>query len=290
MKINGKTRVCGLIGNPVEHTLSPSIHNRLAELLEINLVYVPLPVENDRVHTAVCGAKAMNFLGLNVTVPYKSKVIDSLSEIDVAAEEIGAVNTLVSTENGYKGYNTDMPGLKRAMQSDGIILKDKDVVILGAGGVARAVAVLCAKEQVKKLYIINRTLTNSQEILKEISKFHPELNIELLTYDEYDRLPATGLTAIQCTSVGLFPKTEEVVIESDEFYKKISVGYDMIFNPYETKFMKLVRHNGGLAYNGLKMLLYQAVIAFELWNKVSITEEMAMVVYKQLKEESGIHE
>ena len=111
MEITGTTRTCGLIGNPVEHTLSPVIHNTLAESLGHNLVYVPFLVQPDKLDEAVKGAEALNLLGLNVTVPYKSDVIKSLAEIDSLAKNIGAVNTLVRVEDGYKGYNTDMEGL-----------------------------------------------------------------------------------------------------------------------------------------------------------------------------------
>ena len=120
MEITGTTRTCGLMGNPVEHTLSPVIHNTLAERLGHNLVYVPFLVQPDKLDEAVKGAEALNLLGLNVTVPYKSDVIKSLAAIDPLAKNIGAVNTLVRVANGYKGYNTDMEGLYRAMQSEQI--------------------------------------------------------------------------------------------------------------------------------------------------------------------------
>ena len=127
MALDGYTRTCGLIGNPVEHTLSPLIHNYLAQKTGQNLAYVPFLVENGRLEDAVKGAFALNLLGLNVTVPYKSDVIPFLEEVDDLAGRIGAVNTLVRTENGYKGYNTDMPGLYRAMQSDKVkISGEKD--------------------------------------------------------------------------------------------------------------------------------------------------------------------
>ena len=126
--INGYTRTCGLIGNPVEHTLSPVIHNTLSMVLGENLAYVPFHVENGRLEDAVKGAFALNLLGLNVTVPYKSDVIPYLTDIDPLAENIGAVNTLVRTETGYKGYNTDMPGLYRAMCEDGVKVKGEKVL------------------------------------------------------------------------------------------------------------------------------------------------------------------
>ena len=151
MEINGYTRVCGVIGNPVEHTMSPAIHNTLAREMGENLVYVPFHVPAGQAGEAVKGAFALNLLGINVTVPYKSEVIPFLEEIDPLAEQIGAVNTLVRKEKGFKGYNTDMPGLYRAMEEDGVTLQGEKVLILGAGGVARAVAILAAEKGANRL-------------------------------------------------------------------------------------------------------------------------------------------
>ena len=133
MQIDGHTKLCGLIGNPVAHTLSPLIHNTLAELTGISLVYGSFLVDQGKLAEAVPGAFALHIHGMNVTVPYKSDVIPLLSEIDELAEKIGAVNTLVRTEDGFKGYNTDMPGLYRAMCGDGMEIANREVLILGAG-------------------------------------------------------------------------------------------------------------------------------------------------------------
>ena len=170
MIIDGHTRTCGLIGNPVEHTMSPAIHNTLAERLGHNLVYIPFHVEEGRVSDAVKGAFALNILGVNVTVPYKSDVIPTLVDIDDLAEKIGAVNTLVRTETGYKGYNTDMPGLYRAMSSDGVRLEGEEVILLGAGGVARAVAFLCASKKVERVYILNRSQEKAKAVADEVNQ------------------------------------------------------------------------------------------------------------------------
>lgn len=283
--IDGKTRTCGLIGNPVEHTLSPVIHNTLAEELGQNLVYVPFHVENGMVEAAVKGAQALNILGCNVTVPYKSAVIPFLKELDSLAEEIGAVNTLVSAEGGYKGYNTDMPGLLRAMESDGVRLRGEDVVILGAGGAARAVAVLSAKEQAGHIWIANRTIEKAQQIVRTVKEFYPDAPIEAAVYSALTGLEKDGLLAIQATSVGLYPNVEEAVIEDAAFYRKIHTAYDLIFNPGRTRFMQLAKEAGANAYNGLKMLLYQGIIAYELWNGTAVSEETAAKVYERLKKE-----
>lgn len=283
--INGKTRICGLIGNPVEHTLSPVIHNLLAEKYSQNLVYVPFLVEDAFLEQAISGAKALNVLGCNVTVPYKSNVIPWLKELDPLAKKIGAVNTLVLTKDGYKGYNTDMPGLLRAMKSDGVAVTGKEVIILGAGGVARAVAYLMAQEQAKKIWVVNRTIEKAKEIEKEIKEQYLHCEIEAITYDNLTCLEGNGYLAIQATSVGLYPNDDEVIVEAKSFYQKLEVAYDLIFNPKETMFMKLAKKEGVRAYNGLKMLLYQGIIAYELWTKTTVCETIIDEVYMRLREE-----
>lgn len=283
-QIDGHTRLCGLIGNPVEHTMSPVIHNTLAGLEGRNLVYVPFHVEKGAVEQAVRGAYALNILGLNVTVPYKSEVISSLTDVDEMAEKIGAVNTLVRTETGYKGYNTDMMGLYRAMCSENIRLQGEEIILLGAGGAARAVAFLCVSKGAAAVYIMNRTYEKAKQVADEVNRsFHTKCVIPM-GMDGYRKLPGDRkYLAIQATSVGLYPRTEEAVIEDKEFYVKIHTGYDLIYKPRETRFMSLVRAAGGQAYHGLKMLLYQGVIAYELWNKTEISKESAMIVYDRMK-------
>lgn len=281
---DGRTRTCGLIGNPVEHTMSPVIHNGLAAEFGHNLVYVPFRVEKD-VKKAVEGAYALNILGLNVTVPHKTAVMEALVEVDPPAARIGAVNTLVRTEGGYKGYNTDMPGLYRAMQTDGIEIENADVLILGAGGVARAVAVLAAEKKAAKIRICNRSVEKAQAIVKEVKEHYPQADAEALALNDYKELPGKEWIGIQATSVGMYPNVEDVVIEETDFYEKLKAGYDLIFNPYETKFMKLVKQSGKKAYNGLKMLLYQGVIAYELWNDCEVTNIQAEKIYAEMEKQ-----
>lgn len=284
MEINGKTRTCGLIGNPVEHTLSPLIHNTLAARLGQNLVYVPFPVEQGRLAEAVKGAQALNILGLNVTVPYKSEVMASLAQTDELAKNIGAVNTLVRTAGGYKGYNTDMEGLYRAMESEDIKIAGEQIILLGAGGAARAVAWLCAAKGAERVYLLNRTLERAQTVAAEINASAGREAVCPMKLAEYAALPKGKYLAIQATSVGLSPNDEDVVIADDAFYEKVHTGFDLIYNPWETKFMRLVKAHGGKAHNGLKMLLYQGIIAYELWNDIKVTEEEAQIVYGHLKD------
>lgn len=290
MKINGSTKVCGLLAFPVEHSVSPTIHNYLAKKLGINLCYVPLPVKDGDIQTAISGAQSMGFFGMNVSVPYKEKVFSFLPEIDELAQKIGAVNTLVSCTGGFKGYNTDMPGLMRAFDSDGIIVEGRAVVLLGAGGAARAAAYLCGEMKASTLYIVNRTLEKAEQLSLELMKEYPQMKVTALLLKDYDKIKENNLLAIQCTNIGLYPDMEKAVIEDEVFYQKVETAYDLIFNPSETKFMKLAKMQGATCYHGLKMLLYQGIIAFELWNQVSVPEKLAMKTYEKMKEALGIDE
>lgn len=283
-EIDGHTRVCGLIGNPVEHTLSPVLHNTLAAQTGQNLCYVPLKVEEGCLEDAVKGAYALNFLGTNVTVPYKSDVIPYLKEIDPLAKQIGAVNTLVRVEGGFKGYNTDMPGLYRAMCSDGVQIEGEKVLILGAGGVARAVAVLLADKNAAEIILLNRTVEKAQRIADEVNALAGRELAKAMANEDYAKLPVEEkYLAIQATSVGMHPNDSDVVIADKAFYERVHTGYDLIFNPSETRFMQLVKEAGGKAYNGAKMLLYQGVIAYEYWTGTEVSDEFAGLAFEAMQ-------
>ncbi len=274
IEINGKTKILGVIGNPIEHTLSPVIHNTLCEILGINAVYVPVKVENDIV-TAVNGLVESGVYGLNVTVPYKQDVMKVVKGVDELAEEIGAVNTLVRCSGGYKGYNTDMPGLARALETKGVELKGKKAVIIGAGGAARAVCVMLKNYGAEKIYLLNRNIEKAQAIADEISIVTP------LRLTEFDAVPEDKYIMFQCTSVGLKPE-DELIIKSDEFYKMAEYGYDLIYNPAVTPFIAKLNELGIPNDNGLTMLLYRGIIAFEMWFGVKVSREMSDVVYAEL--------
>lgn len=289
MIYNGHTRTCGLIGNPVEHSYSPLMQNYLAEETDKNMVYVPFRVDNDKVEDAVKGAFALNLLGCNVTVPHKTAVIPYLVEIDPLAKKIGAVNTLVRQEEGFKGYNTDMPGLFRAMQKDGVEIQGKECLILGAGGVARAVAVMLADKGAEKIYILNRTYERASLIAEEVNRMFDKVIAIAMNLEDYEQLPKEKkFLAVQATSVGMHPNVEDVIIDQDAFYKKLDVAYDLIYSPGETRFMQLAKKNGVVAYNGVGMLVYQGIIAFELWNDVAVSDETAGILCKLITEALGV--
>lgn len=309
--VNGKTRLLGLLGNPVEHSVSPALHAALASKRHDNYAYLAFCVEKERLGEAVEGAYALGAKGLNVTVPYKKDVMQYLCEIDEKAKLLGAVNTLVRTEHGYKGYNTDMPGLYRAMRYDGVSLEGENVVVIGAGGAANAVVGMLFEAKVKEILILNRTKEKAELLAERFLAAYAggETTVTAASYeedylavmDEIERDAAgTGHAAqseysgkwlaIQATSLGMSPRTDAAAIEEDAFYDRIACGYDLIFNPYETKFMKLVKEHGGRSYNGLRMLLFQGIYAYELWNDISIPDEWAADVLQEMKKAMGIYE
>ncbi len=305
--IDGKTAVYGLIGNPVAHSFSPLIHNTLAEGLGKNLVYTTFPVlDENQVGEAVKGAYALGIQGMNVTVPYKSKVIPFLSEIDPIAKAIGAVNTLVRTPNGYKGYNTDYRGLRKSLEENGVVLAGMRVVLIGAGGAARAVGFMCGEAGVAELLILNRSLPNAERFAEELCGQFPSMKVRvgLLTdaIDELKRLKMAESStsagendklktlAIQGTNVGMSPDIDSSPVEP-AFFEMIDVAYDCVYNPEETKFLRLARAAGKPAQNGIDMLLWQGVLAFEYWTGIhpeeALTEEVREKLHAFIREQNG---
>lgn len=275
MNVNGKTEVLGIIGDPVEHTLSPDIHNYISGAVGEDYIYIPFHVTDD-IDAAVKGAYRLGIKGLNVTVPYKEAVIKSLCDLDSSAKMIGAVNTLVRTPEGYKGYNTDIYGLSIALREEGVSLKGKDVLILGAGGAARSAAFMAYNEAAGRVFIINRNKDKAedirQSILSESESKSADVNVTALGIDEYSLLTdLKGHIIIQCTSLGLRSK-DTLLINDDAIYKDAAFGYDLIYNPSDTPFLNKLRAFGIPHSGGLSMLIYQGIIAHNLWNGYDIED------------------
>lgn len=264
--MTGKTRVCGIIANPVEHSMSPLMQNFYAEKTGTDLAYVPFRVLTEHLSEAVAGAHALNLQGLNVTVPHKQDVMRYLCDIHEDAKAIGAVNTLVRREDGFCGYNTDAAGLLRAMTEEGIAIKGRVCILLGAGGAAKAAAYVLAKEGAAKVYVLNRNRERAEAVAESINGLmgHPVLTA--LSLDGWRGIKERDCLAVQTTSVGMFPSEGISPVEEPAFFEKLHTAVDVIYTPMETEFMKLAGQAGVKTMNGLNMLLYQGIIAFELWN------------------------
>ena len=286
MVINGHTDVYGLIGCPVEHTVSPVLHAALARAAGLNLVYVPFLVKQD-LGLAVRGAYELNVRGLNVTVPYKRDVLPYLKAVDESASVMGAVNTLVRTDGGYIGYNTDYAGLIRAVRADRVTLSGRPVLVIGAGGAARAAVFAAASGKPSSILIVNRTPEKARALSSEAAGLFPGIRFLSGSLEEAGALlEETGAhaAAFQCTSAGLYPDTESCAIRDPSVFRRIDYGFDLIYSPEETVFLRKVREEGAQTRNGLAMLLYQGIASFELWTGKKVSEEAAAEAAVLLKE------
>lgn len=284
--LNGKTKVCGLFGFPVEHSFSPAMHNAAFEQMGLNWAYMPFEVHPDKLPQAVQGITALGLVGANVTVPHKQKVIPLLHELDAAARLIGAVNTIVSEKGKLIGYNTDGKGFVTSLEKDAKYnCNNKKVLILGAGGAARAVAVQLALAGVNKLYITNRSREKAAQLAWEIEQ-GTAIQAEVLGWGT--ELPGSRVAEmdliVQTTSLGMSPACN---IAPDFPYEALHSGQvvcDLIYNPETTLFLKKAAMQKAKIYNGLGMLLYQGVLAFELWTGLRApVEVMREALYKQVK-------
>ena len=270
---------------PVEHSLSPLMHNFYAEQMGIDFVYVPFKVQKEQVKAAIRGAYALNLTGMNVTVPHKQTVIPYLKELDSAAKSIGAVNTLVRTEGGYKGYNTDASGFLRAIKGAGIHISGQDCLLIGAGGAAKAVAYILGEQGAASVIVLNRNEQRAWTLAQEMNQLFKRNFMTALGLHDYGRLEEKSWLAIQTTTVGMHPDIEASPVQDKAFYKKISVAMDVIYTPAKTQFMTLVEEAGGRAISGLDMLIYQGIEAFELWNPGQKVSEEIVAKARQMMEE-----
>lgn len=269
MKIDGHTKLYGVIGDPIGHTLSPYIHNALFERTGENGVYVPVHVTPENLPKAIAGFHAQGFRGINVTIPHKKAVFDLVTEASDEAMLAGAVNTLSFTDKGIFGTTTDGEGFVRSLLHEGVTLDGKNVLLYGAGGAAQSLAVRLAKEGVTRLVILNRTLSKAVEI-RDLLRRHFIIDCEADTPDNAEEyLPGTDLL-IHSTPVGMAPNVDATVPIQWDALKPGAVVTDLIYNPHETLFLKHAKEHGHQAINGWGMLYYQAVSAFELWTNIKI--------------------
>ena len=251
MGINAKTELYGIIGNPVAHSLSPAMHNAAFQALGLNKAYVAFPVTD--VANAMSGLKALGIRGVSVTIPHKQAVIPLLDTIDPVAEKIGAVNTLVIREGAAHGLNTDWLGANRAL-AEVMALSGKHVLLLGAGGSARAIGfgLLEAGAQVT---IANRTAEKAAALATA-------LGCPWLPLSETPTLAADAL--VNATSVGMAPHVGRLPIAAATV-ANFPVVMDIVYSPLETQLLATARQAGCTVVDGLAMLLYQGAAQFETW-------------------------
>ncbi len=264
--INAKTKVCGIIGYPIMHSVSPEMHNAAFAALNLDYIYVPFEIKPGNLPRAIQGMRALGLRGLNVTVPHKIEVISLLDELDPTAEKIGAVNTIVNDCGNLKGYNTDAPGFIRGLIANGVRIKGKNVVILGAGGAARAIA--CSlSDQCAEITILNRKagIKRARDLaagLKQV--YRTEFKVLVLNKPNLKKVIMNADILVNATSVGMYPEANESPVPLD-LLKPDLIVYDIVYNPVETKLIKEAKHAGAKTIGGIEMLVAQGAISFKLW-------------------------
>jgi len=272
MVISGKTEVFAVIGDPIEHTLSPTMHNAAFEHLKLGFVFVAFRVTPDELESAVRGACALGIRGLNVTMPHKNSVTEFLDEADPAVKFLKAANTILNQRGRLRGFNTDGVGALKALKNNGVNLAGKKVLLLGAGGAAKAIAFSLAKE-VDELSILNRDIVKARELASVLEPFGKKIvGSELLPRKIQQELQNSDVL-INATSVGMSPNASEILIESDWLKPEISV-MDAVYNPVETRLIRIARGAGAKVINGVEMLLYQGAASFEIWTQCKAPVEV----------------
>lgn len=278
-----QTKIFGVIGHPIGHSLSPVMHNAVFKEKNINAIYLPFDVDPSNLEYAIKGANALNFSGLNVTIPHKISVIKFLDEISDEAKLIGAVN-VIKFDKKIFGYNTDGIGAIKAIEEKIGKIKDKKIFIFGAGGAARAIVfslILNGAEVV----MTNRTLEKIEILKREIyEKLNKEIEVVPLN-NKIEEILKKCDVIINATSVGMFPNVNDSIIDENLIPEK-KIVMDIVYTPLKTKFLKFAENKNCEIITGEKMLIYQAAEALKIWLNLSpsdVVEIMKNAIIQELK-------
>jgi shikimate dehydrogenase len=279
MEIDAHTQLCGIIGNPVEHSLSPAIHNAAFQKLGLNFVYLAFQVE--AIGDAVKGFRALgNFRGASVTIPHKVAAVPFLDIVEPTARHIGAINTIVATGGILTGYNTDATGALRALREGAVALKGRRVIMLGSGGAARAIAfALGAEAGIDRLTILGIDVQERTALARDLQS-NTGMVVQEFPLDERTFrkvLPDTHVL-IHCTPMGMWPKVHETSVPATLLHAGLTV-MDIVYNPRDTQLLKDAKAAGCRTVPGLEMFLHQAAAQFELWtNQAAPADVMRSVL------------
>lgn len=262
MNIKGSTNIVGLIGHPVEHSFSPPMHNAAFNKLGLDYAYVAFDVNPDDLKSAIEGADALNIKGFNVTIPHKIEVMQYLDELDEVAELIGAVNTI--DFKNLKGYNTDGIGAIRAIEEVSTV-KDKDVIVAGAGGASRAISFYLARFGANSITILNRNVERAQNLAHDVSASDLISDVGADSISKIDDLLAEADILVDTTPLGMDPHiNDEPIAKADSMHEDLVV-FDAVYNPNETVLLKEAIKAGAKPVYGIKMLLYKGAESFKIW-------------------------
>ncbi len=277
-----------MIGDPVEHSLSPAIHNAAFQELNLDFVYLAFRVRENVLREAIAGAKSLDIKRLNVTMPHKSAVMRYLDEIDPTARMIGAVNTILDDEGRLLGYNTDGIGALRALKEKGIGLERKKLVLLGAGGTGKAIA-FHAIDEVRQLTILNRTTERAKDLAEILrKKFGKKIKGKSLSARNTKKELKDADILVNATPVGMHPKDDQSLIAPKWLRSSLSV-MDVVYDPVETKLAQDAKSVGAKVVSGVEMLLYQGAASFEIWTgHPAPVKVMRQAILNKLSE-FGVH-
>lgn len=280
--ITGHTKLTGLLGSPVSHSLSPMMHNEAFEQLGLDFSYLAFDVDTAQLKTAAEGLRALHVRGFNLTMPNKSLMCGLCDKLSPAARISGSVNTVVNEDGLFIGHTTDGIGYMRSVKEAGHDIIGKKMTLLGAGGAATAILVQAALDGVSEIAVFNNrsaSFTRMEHIIEEL-KSYSSCKIHLYDYSDNGILRreiADSSILTNGTSVGMSPNEEASIITDLSMFHKDLIVSDVIYNPRETKFLRLAKEAGCAAFNGLYMLLYQGAEAFKLWTG----QEMPVEIIKE---------
>lgn len=267
LTITGKTKLLGIIGDPVGHSLSPVMQNKAIATLGLDYVYIPLPVKPENLAKALEGFKAIGLVGFNTTIPHKQNIIPFLTEITPNAAMIGAVNTIWSTEKGWKGTNTDIDGFIAPLKQIKRDWSQVTPIILGYGGAARAVVVGCAELGCPEIHILGRNQDKLDHFAQSWANTSLKASIKVHSDDKLLGLVSSTDFLINTTPVGMYPHVNECPLDSKmiEQIKPHTIAYDLIYTPRRTLFLQEAEKKGTIIIDGLEMLVQQGAKALEIW-------------------------
>jgi len=252
-----------VIGDPIDHSLSPNIHNAAFRHLKLEHTYIAYKIPAGELSAGIEALKAIKIAGFNVTIPHKIEMMKFLDEMDTTCKVIGAVNTVLNEDGKLKGYNTDMIGFLDPIKKKNLTIKDSQVLLLGAGGAARAIVTAMVKEKAGKITIVNRTLENANKLAEFAKKIGG--NVDTVSIQEANKLITDYKFIINSTSIGMRNEPSPI---STENISKNSIVYDLVYQPINTDLIKKSKENGATIIYGYQMLLSQAACSFEIWHKM----------------------
>lgn len=275
------TKLVCLLGNPLGHSVSPQMHNRVFDKLEMDYCYIPVEVSSENLETVFSGLCKMSVTGFNVTIPHKVQIIEYLDQLDPVAAAIGAVNTICIKGNKAVGYNTDGEGFLRSLEDGtGMTAEGRSFFIAGCGGAARAIAMTLAFRKAGKIYICNRTPEKASELVNEInSSIRPCAEVVEQDFSVQKQALQNCDCLINTTSLGMHPKLDSTPIDEELLFPELIVA-DIVYNPLTTKLLAQAAQKGCKTVSGLGMFIYQGAAAFKLWTGLEplITEMRAEVL------------